>query len=69
MKGSIKPAIGLGEFSAKKRIFDTTISALEVRKVLGIVEGCGENKLEKYLTALPDPEIVEVAVMDMHEPF
>ena len=61
--------IGLDEFSVKKRIFDTTISDLEERKVLGIVEGCGKNNLEKYFTALPEPEIVEVAVMDMHEPF
>ena len=61
--------IGLDEFSVKKRMFDTTISDLEERKVLGIVEGCGKNNLEKYFTALADPEIVEVAVMDMHEPF
>jgi transposase len=61
--------IGLDEFSVKKRMFDTTISDLEERKVLGIVEGCGKNNLEKYFTALPDPEIVEVIVMDMHEPF
>ena len=61
--------IGLDEFSVKKRMFDTTISDLEERKVLGIVEGCGKNNLEKYFTALPEPEIVEVAVMDMHEPF
>lgn len=61
--------IGLDEFSVKKRIFDTTISDLEERKVLGIVEGCGKTNLEKYFTALPDPEIVKVVVMDMHEPF
>ena len=61
--------IGLDEFSVKKRMFNTTISDLEERKVLGIVEGCGKNNLEKYFTALPEPEIVEVAVMDMHEPF
>ena len=61
--------IGLDEFSVKKRMFDTTISDLEQRKVLGIVEGCGKSNLEKYFTALPDPEKVEVAVMDMHEPF
>jgi len=61
--------IGLDEFSVKKRIFDTTISNLEGRKVLGIVESCGKSNLEKYFTALPDPEIVEVIVMDMHEPF
>jgi Transposase and inactivated derivatives len=61
--------LGLDEFSVKKRMFDTTISDLEGRKVLGIVEGCGKSNLEKYFTALPDPEIVEVVVMDMHEPF
>ena len=61
--------LGLDEFSMKKRIFDTTISDLEERKVLGIIEGCGKSNLEKYFTALPDPEIVEVVVMDMHEPF
>ena len=31
--------------------------------------GCGKTNLEKYFTALPDPEIVEVVAMDMHEPF
>ena len=61
--------IGLDEFSVKKRMFDTTISDIEGRKVLGIVEGCGKSKLERYFTALSDPEIVEVVVMDMHEPF
>ena len=61
--------IGLDEFSVKKRIFDTTISDLEGRKVLGSVEGSGKTNLEKYFSALPDPEIVEVIVMDMHELF
>lgn len=61
--------IGLDEFSVKKRIFDTTISDLEERKVLGIVEGRGKDKLEEYFTALPEPGIVEVVAMDMHEPF
>ena len=61
--------IGLDEFSVKKRIFDTTINDLEGRKVLGIVEGCGKTNLEKYFTALPNPELVEVVAMDMHEPF
>jgi transposase len=61
--------IGLDEFSLKKRMFDTTISDLEERKLLGIVEGCGKANLERYFTALPDPEVVEVVVMDMHEPF
>ena len=61
--------IGVDEFSVKKKIFDTTISDLEKRKVLGIVEGRGKSNLEEYFTALPDLEIVEVAVMDMHEPF
>jgi transposase len=61
--------IGLDEFSVKKRIFDTTISDLKERQLLGIVEGCGKTNLEKYFTALPEPEIVEVVVMDMHEPF
>jgi len=61
--------MGLDEFSVKKRIFDTTISDLEERKVLGIVEGRGKDNLEKYFTVLPEPEIVEVVAMDMHEPF
>lgn len=68
-KAKASRVIGLDEFSVKKRMFDTTISDLEERKVLGIVEGCGKSNLEKYFTALPDPEIVEVVVMDMHEPF
>jgi transposase len=62
-------ALGIDEFSVKKGMFDTTISDLEGRKVLGIVEGCGKTNLEKYFTALPDPEVVEVVAMDMHEPF
>ena len=37
--------------------------------MLGIVEGCGKNNLERYFTALPEPETVEVVVMDMHDPF
>ena len=49
-------------------MFDTTISDLEKRKLLSIVEG-GKNNLERYFIALPEPEIVEVAVMDMREPF
>jgi transposase len=61
--------IGLDEFSVKKRMFDTTISDLEGRRVLGIVEGCGKTNLERYFTALPVPDMVEVVVMDMHEPF
>lgn len=61
--------IGLDEFSVKKRMFDTTISDLEQRRILGIVDGCGKANLERYFTALPDPDIVEVVVMDMHEPF
>jgi transposase len=62
-------ALGLDEFSVKKGMFDTTISDLEGKKVLGIVEGCGKTNLEKYFTALPDPDVVEVVAMDMHEPF
>lgn len=68
-KAKASRVMGLDEFSVKKRMFDTTISDLRERKVLGIVEGCGKTNLEKYFTALPDPEIVEVIVMDMHEPF
>jgi len=40
--------IGLDEFSAKKRTFDTTTSDLEERKVLGIVEGCGNPTYHNY---------------------
>jgi transposase len=69
MKPKAGRVIGLDEFSTKKKMVDTTISDLEQRKVLGIVEGCGETNLEEYFTALPKPEIVEVVVMDMHEPF
>lgn len=68
-KAKASRVMGLDEFSVKKRMFDTTISDLEGRKLLGIVEGCGKTNLEKYFTALPGPEIVEVIVMDMHEPF
>jgi hypothetical protein len=63
MKPKARRVIGLGEFSTKKRMFDTTVSDLEQRKVLGIVKGCGKTNLEKYFTALPNPEIVEVVVM------
>jgi hypothetical protein len=36
-------------------MFDTTISDLERRKVLGIVEGCGKTNLQRYFTALSAP--------------
>ena len=68
-KAKASRVIGLDEFSVKKRMFDTAISDLEQRKVLGIVEGCGRSNLERYFTALPDSEMVEAVVMDMHEPF
>jgi len=41
--------LGLDEFSVKRRMFDTTISDLEGRKVSGIVAGCGKTNLEKLL--------------------
>jgi len=68
-KPKTRRVLGLDEFSVEKRMFDTTISDLEGRKLLVIVEGCGKTNLEKYFTALPNPEVVEVAAMDMHEPF
>ena len=40
--------IGLDEFSVKKRTFDTTIGDLDKRKVLGIVEGCGNPTYHNY---------------------
>jgi transposase len=68
-KPKARKVLGIDEFSVKKGMYDTTISDLEERKILGIVEGCGKTNLEKYFTALPDPEAVEVVAMDMHEPF
>lgn len=59
----------LDEFFVKERIFDTAVSELQERELLGIIEGCGTTDPEKYFTTLPDPEVVEVVVMDMHEPF
>lgn len=69
MKPKARRVIRLDGFSIKKKMFDTTISDLEQRKVLGIFEGCDKTNLEEYFTALPNPEIVEVVALDMHKPF
>jgi transposase len=62
--------IGLDEFSVKgRRLFHTAICDLMRKEVMGIVEGQGQRRVERYLDSLPQPERVRAAAMDMHEPF
>lgn len=62
--------VGLDEFSVKgRRLFHTAICDLVGKEVMGIVEGQGKRRVEKYLDSLPQPDRVRAVAMDMHEPF
>ena len=62
--------LGLDEFSVKKgQVYDTAVVDIESKQVLGVVSGHRQESVAAFLTALRQPERVEVAVMDMHEPF
>jgi transposase len=62
--------LGLDEFSVKKgQVYDTAVVDLEQRQVMGVVSGHRQGEVAAFFDALPQPERVEVVVMDMHEPF
>lgn len=62
--------LGLDEFSIKRgQVYDTAIMDIEEKQVLGVVSGHRQEEVQGFLEHLPEPEKVEVVVMDMHEPF
>jgi len=62
--------LGLDEFSIRKgQVYDTAIMDIEAKRVLGVVSGHRQEEIQGFLEHLPEPEKVEVVVMDMHEPF
>lgn len=62
--------LGLDEFSIRKgRVYDTAIMDMEGKRVLGVVSGRRQEEVQSFLERLPEPEKVQVVVMDMHEPF
>jgi len=62
--------IGIDEFSVRRRrLYHTAICNLIEREIMEVVEGQGQQRVEKYLGSLPEPERVKGVAMDMHEPF
>ena len=62
--------LGLDEFSIKKsQVYDTAVSDLEHKRIIGVVSGHRQAELAVFLESLPEPEQLQVVVMDMHEPF
>lgn len=62
--------LGLDEFSIRKgQVYDTAVVDLEHKQVMGVVNGHRLGEVAAFFDALPEPERVEVVVMDMHEPF
>ena len=62
--------IGLDEFSVSgRRLYHTAICNLAEREIMEVVEGQGQQRVEKYLGSLAEPERVKGVAMDMHEPF
>ncbi|MDP2726722.1 MAG: ISL3 family transposase, partial [Dehalococcoidia bacterium] len=62
--------LGLDEFSIRKgQVYDTAIMDIEEKLVMGVVSGHRQEEVQGFLEHLPEPEKVEVVVMDMHEPF
>jgi transposase len=62
--------LGLDEFSIRKgQVYDTAVVDLEHKQVMGVVSGHRQGEVAAFFDALPEPERVEVVVMDMHEPF
>jgi transposase len=69
-KPSPARVLGLDEFSIRKgQVYDTAIMDSEDKRVLGVVSGHRQEEVQSFLEHLPEPEKVEVVVMDMHEPF
>lgn len=62
--------VGLDEFSIRKgQVYDTAIMDLVHKHVLGVVSGHRQEEVVAFFSGLPQPEALEVVVMDMHEPF
>jgi len=62
--------LGLDEFAIRKgQVYDTAVVDLEHKRVMGVVSGHRQGEVAAFFDALPEPEGVEVVVMDMHEPF
>ena len=62
--------LGLDEFSVKKgRVYDTAAVDLEGKQIIGVVSGHRQKEVEDFFDSLPEPEKVQVVVMDMYEPF
>jgi transposase len=62
--------LGLDEFSIRKgQVYDTAVVDLEHKQVMGVVNGHRQGEVAAFFDALPEPERVEVVVMDMYEPF
>lgn len=62
--------LGLDEFSIRKgQVYDTAVVDLEHRRVIGVVSGHRQREVAAFFTSLPEPERVQIVVMDMHEPF
>lgn len=62
--------LGLDEFSIRKgQVYDTAVMDLEQRKVMGVISGHSQGGVIGFFEKLPEPEKVQVVVMDMHEPF
>ena len=62
--------LGLDEFALRKgQIYDTAISDIEHKAVLGVVSGHRQAEVAAFFEGLTNPEAVEVVATDMHEPF
>jgi len=62
--------LGLDEFSIRKgQVYDTAVVDLGHKQVMGVVSGHRQDEVTAFFDALPEPERVEVVVMNMHEPF
>ncbi len=62
--------LGLDEFAVRKgQVYDTAVVGLGHKQVMGVVSGHRHEEVAAFFDTMPEPEKVEVVVMDMHEPF
>ncbi len=62
--------LGLDEFAISKgQVYDTAVVDLKHKRVIGVVSGHRQGEVAAFFDVLPESEVVEVVVMDMHEPF
>jgi transposase len=62
--------MGIDEFAVRKgRLYHTAVCDLTGKTVMAVLEGQGKQKLEEYLSRLPEPDGVKAVAMDMHDPF